>query len=83
MSHLGLALARALLQKSPLRQRLNEISLGEQKRSEVPHGDLLPAMMGLLYLGKSDYADSEVYRRDEFFRRALGLAKLPSEETLR
>jgi hypothetical protein len=83
VSHSGLALTGALLQQSPLRQRLNEIRLGERKRPEVPHGDVLVAMIGLLCLGKSDYADIGSYRHEDFFRRALGLKKLPSEETLR
>jgi hypothetical protein len=83
VSHSGLALAGALLQQSPLRKRLNQICLGERKRPEVPHGDVLLSMIGLLCLGKSDYADIEAYRGEEFFRRAMGLGKLPSEETLR
>ncbi len=49
----------------------------------MSHGDVLLSMVGLLCLGKSDYADIEAYRQEEFFRRALGLKKLPSEETLR
>jgi len=49
----------------------------------VPRGDLLLSMIGLLYLGKSDYADIETCGQEEFFRRALGLKKAPSEETLR
>ena len=57
VSHSGLALAGALLERSPLRKRLNEICLGERKRPEVSHGDVLLAMIGLLCLGKSDYAD--------------------------
>lgn len=83
VSHSGLALAGALLKQSSLRKRLNEIRLGERKRPEVPHGDVLLSMIGLLCLGKSDYADIEAYRHEEFFRRAMGTAKLPSEETLR
>jgi hypothetical protein len=83
VSHSGLALAGALLGHSPLRQRLNEMDLGKRRRPDVPHGDVLLAMIGLLCLGKSDYADIEAYRQEEFFRRALGLKKPPSEETLR
>ena len=83
VSHSGLALVGALLQQSPLRKRLNEISLGQRKRPEVPHGDVLTAMIGLLCLGKSDFADIETCRQDEFFCRTLGLKQLPSEETLR
>jgi hypothetical protein len=83
VSHSGLALAGALLGQSPLRQRLNKIDLGKRRGPDVPHGDVLLAMIGLLCLGKSDYADIEPYRQEEFFRRAMGLKKLPSEETLR
>ena len=83
VSYSGLALVGALLGQSPLRQRLNEIRLGERKRPEVPHGEVLLSMIGLLCLGKSDYAAIEAYRQQEFFRRALGLKRLPSEETLR
>ena len=83
VSHSGLALAGAILQQSSLRKRLNEISLGQRKRPEVSHGDVLTTMIGLLCLGKSDYADIEAFRQEQFFRRALGLRQLPSEETLR
>jgi hypothetical protein len=83
VSHSGLALAGVLLQQSLLRKRLDEIRLGERKRPELPHGDVLVAMIGLLCLGKSDYADIESCRQEQFFRRALGLKQLPSEETLR
>jgi hypothetical protein len=58
VSHSGLALAGALLQQSPLRKRLNEIRLSERERPEMPHNDVLVAMIGLLCLGKSDYADN-------------------------
>jgi hypothetical protein len=83
VSHSGLALAGAILQQSPLRDRLSAIRLGDRKRPTTSHGDVLLSMIGLLCLGKSDYADIEAYREEEFFRRALGLARLPSEETLR
>lgn len=83
VSHSGLALAGAVIERSQLRKRLNGICLGERKRPEIPHGDVVSAMVGLLCLGKSDYADIEAYRREAFFRRAMGLKKLPSEETLR
>ena len=40
-------------------------------------------MIGLLCLGKSDYAAIEPFRRESFFVRSLGLSKLASEETQR
>ena len=44
---------------------------------------MLTAMIGLLCLGKPDFEAIEAFRQDEFFRRALGLTKVPSEGTLR
>jgi len=83
VTHSGLALVGALLQQTELRKRLGQIELGERKRPEVPHVDVLWSMIGLLCLGKSDFADIEAVRQEEFFRRALGLTRTPSEETLR
>jgi hypothetical protein len=53
------------------------------KRPALPHGEVLLSMIGLLCLGKSDYAAIEPFRRESFFARSLGLSRLPSEETLR
>jgi len=83
VSHSGLALAGALLQRTGLRRRLDGVQVEGLKRPLMPHGEVLLSMIGLLCLGKSDYAAIEPFRRETFFARALGLAQLPSEETLR
>lgn len=83
ISHGGLALVGALLQGTAIQRRANDIRLGERRRPEVAHGDVLAAMIGLLCLGKPDFEAIEEFRGDEFFRRALGLASIPSEGTLR
>ena len=83
VSHSGLGLAGALLQQTGIQKRSNAIGLGDRKRPEVSHGDVLTAMIGLLCLGKPDFEAIEAFRQDEFFRRALGLKKIPSEGTLR
>jgi hypothetical protein len=83
VSHSGLALAGSLVQRTAIQKRINRIRLGDRKRPEVPHGDVAAAMIGLLCLGKPDFGDIEAFREDEFFRRALGLTKVPSEGTLR
>jgi hypothetical protein len=83
VSHSGLALAGALLQQTQLSKRLDAIRAPQCKRPAMPHGDVLLSMIGLLCLGKSDYADIESFRREAFFAQALGLRRLPSEETLR
>jgi hypothetical protein len=83
VSHSGLALAGALLQQTDIRKRTSGIRLGDRKRPEVSHGDVLVAMIGLLCLGKPDFEAIEAFRQDEFFRQTLGLKKVPSEGTLR
>ena len=83
VSHSGLGLVGALLQGTGIQKRSNAIRLGDRKRPEVSHGDVLTAMIGLLCLGKPDFEAIEAFREDEFFRRSLGLKKVPSEGTLR
>ena len=83
ISHGGLALAGALLQGTAIQRRANDIRLGERKRPELAHGDVLASMIGLLCLGKPDFEAIEEFRGDEFFRRSLGLQGVPSEGTLR
>jgi hypothetical protein len=83
VSHSGLALAGALLQRTSIQKRADTIRLGDRKRPDVSHGDVVTAMIGLLCLGKPDFEAIEAFRDDEFFRQALGLEKVPSEGTLR
>ncbi len=83
VSHAGLALAGALLQRTGLRSRLDAMAVEGLTRPVMPHGEVLLSMIGLLCLGKSDYAAIEPFRRGSFFARSLGLSRLPSEETLR
>ena len=45
VSHSGLALAGAILQQSPLRDRLSAIRLGDRKRPTTSHGDVLLSMI--------------------------------------
>lgn len=83
VSHSGLAFAGALLQRTGLRSRLDAMAVDGLTRPAMPHGEVLPSMIGLLCLSKSDYAAIEPFRGESFFARSLGLSRLPSEETLR
>jgi hypothetical protein len=83
VSHSGLALVGSLLQGTHIMKRANRLRLGDRKRPEVSHGDVLTSTIGLLCLGKPDFEAIEAFREDGFFRRALGLTKVPSEGTLR
>jgi hypothetical protein len=78
VSHSGLALAGASLRKTELQRRLDALRVDGSKRPVKPHSEVLLSTIGLLCLGKSDYADIEAFRRETFFGRALGLGPLPS-----
>jgi len=54
VSHAGLALAGALLQRTDLRRRLDGLAVAGLPRPVMPHGEVLVSMIGLLCLGKSD-----------------------------
>ena len=85
ISHSGLVLAGALLQATQLKRRLDRVKLDGGGEPEIPHGDNVLSMIGLLCMGKSDFEAINAFEAesDEFFRLALGLDRVPSEPTLR
>ncbi len=83
VTHSGLALAGALLGRTKIGKRADALTLPDKPRPGTKHADALLSMIGLLCLGKSDFTDIEAFRKDDFFRRALGLSTVPSEPTLR
>ena len=82
-SHSGLALIGALLGRTGLAARVDEITLAERPEPEFSHGGVLTSMIGLLGLGKPDFEAVEAFRADPFFCQALGLEAVPSAATLR
>ena len=82
-SHSGLALIGALMGRTRLAARVDEITLAERPEPEFSHGDVLTSMIGLLALGKPDFEAVEAFRTDPFFVQALGLDAVPSAATLR
>ena len=82
-SHSGLALIGALMGRTRLAARVDEITLAERPQPEVSHGDVMASMIGLLALGKPDFEAVEGFRADPFFCQALGLDAVPSAATLR
>lgn len=85
ISHSGLVLAGALLQATQLKRRLDRVKLDGGGKPEIPHGDNVLSMIGLLCMGKSDFEAINAFEAesDAFFRLALGLDRVPSEPTLR
>ncbi len=45
--------------------------------------DVVKSMVGLLSLGKSDFEAIEPFREDRFFKKSLGLSKIPGSVWLR
>jgi len=81
-SHSGLALVGLCLNRfTSLTKRLEPLS--SLKQGAISHADVVRSTLGLLILGKSDFAAIEAFRQDRFFREALGLKEVPSEPTLR
>ena len=79
----GLALIGGLLSGLESLKRMDGMKTGEVKKGKVSQSGIMRCAAGLLCLGKTDYADVEAFRQDRLFRQALGLAKVPSEETYR
>jgi hypothetical protein len=82
-SHSGLALIGALINRSQLRDRLDQTLLIGCKEPKISHADMVCAMTGLLCLGKPDYDAIEPFRDDFFFSQSLGLKACPSSPALR
>jgi len=49
----------------------------------VSHADVLKSYLGLLCMGKGDFEAVDGVRRDDWFKAALDLRRVPSKETLR
>jgi hypothetical protein len=51
--------------------------------AHIAEVDILRSYLGLLCLGKSDYQAITAMQEDEYFKRALGIVRMPSVERLR
>jgi DDE family transposase len=49
----------------------------------IPHADVVRSYLGVLSLGKNDYQAVVQHQADVYFKKSLGLARVPSEPTLR
>lgn len=53
------------------------------KSNEISDHDIVMSYLGLLSMGKVSFVEIEQYRRNDFFKLALDIKKVPSEATLR
>ncbi len=79
----GLVLAGKILTGLDLDARLNGIVVEDVAEPKISNADVVRAYFGLLVLGKTSYEDIEAYRHVGYFRRALGIRRVPSAATLR
>ena len=80
-SHSGLALAGACINRySDLGRYVGRVAKGSDHIAEI---DILRSYLGLLCLGKSDYQAIAAMRKDDYFKQALGIFRIPSVERLR
>jgi len=79
----GISIIGRILNKINNLKKLNTMKFDKVKSGTMSHLDIAKSFAGLLSLGKTDYADIEIYRKDQFFKDSLNLSNVPSEETLR
>ena len=63
--------------------KFTPISRMGKKCRGISDADILKSYLGLLALGKSDYAAITDKKNDRFFKMSLGISHVPSEPTLR
>ncbi len=82
-SHSGLALLGDLMQACEFKREVDKVHLLRRPNPELRHGEVLGTMTALLFLGKPDYDAVKPFHEDLLMRKALGLPRVPSAETLR
>ena len=81
-SNAGICLIGGLLKNL---KPLNYVSKMKFKthKGTISHSNILKSMIGLFGMGRTDYANIELFRNDPVFKEALQMSSVPSEGTLR
>ena len=79
----GISLIGILLNALESLKKVNDMRMTTIKKGNIRHSDILLCLAGLFGLGRTEYADIELFRQDNFFRDSLNLKAVPSESTLR
>jgi hypothetical protein len=79
----GLVLGGKILAGLDLDRRVNGIIIDGALEPKITNADVLRSYCGLLIMGRTNYEDIELFRHDGYFRRALGIKRVPSSGTLR
>ena len=79
----GISLIGTLLNALESLKKVDNMRMKNIKKGNITHRDILLCFAGLFSLGKTEYADIELFRKDDFFRDSLKIKAVPSESTLR
>ena len=79
----GISLIGILLNALESLRKVDNMRMTTIKKGNITHSDILLCLAGLFSLGKTEYADIELFRKDDFFRDSLKIKAVPSESTLR
>jgi len=82
-THSGLALVGLMLNRTKLKQGLNQTLLPDRMAPHISNYDVTVSYIGLLCQGKSNFDHIEQFREDPFFWQSLMLGSVPSSPTLR
>lgn len=82
-SHSGISLLGDILAACELKKQVDKVHLLRRPNPELRHGDVISTMIALLFIGKPDYDAVKAFQEDILLRKALGLSRVPSAETLR
>lgn len=78
----GLTLVGKLVERTRITNLFKNIKVGK-RAPEISTPDVILAYLGLLAMGKSSYAAISMFRTNKLFRKALGISRTASPETIR
>jgi hypothetical protein len=82
-SHAGLIHIGPYLKSKEFRNAVNSVTNIKKTSGVIPDIDIICCWIALLCLGKTEYEAIDEFRRDAFFKQAIGVRFVPSSETLR
>ena len=82
-THGGNLLAGALLAKTKISEKLNELTGTAPDDNGITTGDIGLSYIGILLQAQPEFEAVEQFREDEYFAESLGIRQVPSCSTLR
>ena len=79
----GISLIGILLNALESLKKVNDMRMTTIKKGNITHSDILLCFAGLFGIGRTECADIELFRNDDFFQDWLKIKAVPSESTLR